>query len=361
MAVSEIRVARTFIRNSRRIDGDDDRRLHQHPLDVLDRGLDEGRLPELDLVGGYTCRQVLLDAVELRLDGPRHADRVGRRLLLDADDDSGSAHEARIAALDARGELDLGDLAQQDAVTLPRGDDQVAQVFEAVRQADVADQVLARVLIDEAAAGVDTEAADGGLHVGGRYFEPAHHHRVRHDAVLAHLAADRNDLGNAGDGEDLRADDEVGDLAQLHRRDRLSRHRDQHDLAHDRGDRPHFRVHAMRQPALDGREALGDLLPGAVDLGLPAELDVDDRQADAGGRANAHDARHAAHGGLDRVGDELLHLLRREPFGLRHQHHRRAVEVGEDIDRKPRQHEAAVGHEHDSRGQDQQPVLQSSR
>ena len=60
-------------------------------------------------------------------------------------------------------------------------------------------------------------------------------------------------------------------------------------------------------------------------------------------------ARHAAHRRLDRIGDELLDLLRREPFGLRHQHHGWAVEVGKNIDRKPRQHEAAVGDEHEGR------------
>ena len=59
--------------------------------------------------------------------------------------------------------------------------------------------------------------------LGGRDVEPAHHHRVGHDAVLAHLAADRDDLRDAGDGQELRADDEVGDLAQLHGRDRSAR------------------------------------------------------------------------------------------------------------------------------------------
>ncbi len=96
------------------------------------------------------------------------------------------------------------------------------------------------------------------------------------------------------------------------------------------------------------RQPLRDLLPGAIDLGVPAELDVDDRQADAGGRADAHHAGHAAHGRLDRVGDELLDLLRRQPLGLGEQHHGGAVEVGEYVDRKPRQHEAAVGHENES-------------
>ena len=32
-------------------DGDHERRFHEHAFDAGDRGLDEGRLPELDLVG----------------------------------------------------------------------------------------------------------------------------------------------------------------------------------------------------------------------------------------------------------------------------------------------------------------------
>ena len=104
--------------------------------------------------------------------------------------------------------------------------------------------------------------------------------------------------------------------------------RHQHDLAHDRGDRPDLRLRAVRQPALHRRQTLRHLLPGAIDLGLPAELHVDDRQADAGGRANARHAGHAAHGRLDRVGDELLHLLRRQALRLGDQHDRRPLRSG---------------------------------
>ncbi len=303
-------------------------------------------------------RQRPLDAVELRFDRLREGNRVGRRLLLDADDHGGIAHVAGIAALDACRKVDLRDLAQQNAMTLAGGDHEVAQVLDAVGQADVADQILARMLIDEAAAGVDAEPANGGLQLGQRDFQAAHHHRIGGDAILAHLAADRDDLGDPGNSQKLRPDDEIGDLAQLHGRGR-ARDGDQHDLAHDGGDRPHLRLHAVRQPALHAGEPLGHLLPGAVNLRLPPELHVDDRQPDAGGRAHAHGAGNAAHGGLDRVGDELLDLLRRQAFGLAEEHDRRTVEVGEDIDGQARQHEAAVDDEHQGCGQHQQPAPQA--
>ena len=71
MAASEMS-GRAHVHQEQKEDhGDDQRRLHQHALHVGDRGLDEGRLPELDLVGGDALRQRLLDAVELRLDGAR--------------------------------------------------------------------------------------------------------------------------------------------------------------------------------------------------------------------------------------------------------------------------------------------------
>ena len=61
-----------------------------------------------------------------------------------------------------------------------------------------------------------------------------------------------------------------------------------------------------------------DLLAGPVDLGRPAELDVNDRETDTRHRPDTFSARHAVHGRLDGVGDELLDLLRRQPLGFRH-------------------------------------------
>ena len=47
------------------------------------------------------------------------------------------------------------------------------------------------------------------------------------------------------------------------------------------------------------REPLADELPGAVDVGAPVELDVDDRQADRAAAADAAHAGQAVDGGLD--------------------------------------------------------------
>ena len=153
-------MARTFIRNTNSTIGDHDRGLEQHALDVADRGLDEGRLPELDVGRRHAGRQRLLDFAQRRFDPAGQRDGVGARLLLDADDDGGLALIAGVAALDAGRELDGRDLLEQDRLVVAVDDDRVGEVFEPLRQADIADQIFAAALVDEAAAGVGAEARD---------------------------------------------------------------------------------------------------------------------------------------------------------------------------------------------------------
>ena len=70
--------------------------------------------------------------------------------------------------------------------------------------------------------------------------------RADHDLVLLQLAADGDDLRDAGDREQAPPDDPVAAVAQLHRRVPLRRERDEQDLAHDRRDRRERR--ARRRP-----------------------------------------------------------------------------------------------------------------
>ncbi len=108
-------------------------------------------------------RQRFLHLGQRALDRARELHGVGARLLLDREDHRRRALISGIAALHARGELDVRDLAQHDGLALPHGDDEIAQILDAIGQADVADQEFARVLIDEAAAGVGAEAAQARL------------------------------------------------------------------------------------------------------------------------------------------------------------------------------------------------------
>ena len=73
----------------------------------------------------------------------------------------------------------LGDLAQQHRLVLPIGDDGVAQVFEAPGHADIADEVFAALLVDEAAGGVGAEARDGGFDLVVGDVQALHQSEVR--------------------------------------------------------------------------------------------------------------------------------------------------------------------------------------
>jgi hypothetical protein len=185
------------------------------------------------------------------------------------------------------------------------------------------------------------ELLDGVLDRLEVYVEAGHAARIGYDAVLTHLAADGDDLRDAGHGEELRAHGEVRKLAQRHGIDGGARHGDEHDLAHHRGDRTHLGGHVLGKLLAHQLQALGDLLTRAVDLHRPVELHVDHRKANAGHRAHARDAGHAVHRRLDGEGDEQLDLLRGEAIDLGHQRDGRPVEVGEDIDGElPQRHQA---------------------
>ena len=64
-------------------------------------------------------------------------------------------------------------------------------------RAEIADQILARMLIDEAARGIGPELLERGFDLAAGDVEIGHLREIEGDAVLAHLAADRDDLGNA--------------------------------------------------------------------------------------------------------------------------------------------------------------------
>ena len=339
-------------------DGDNRHGLEQDLLDVADRGFDEVRLPEDDVVDLDALRHGLIELGDGALDLAGQLHGVDRRLLLDRDDDGGPAHEAGFATLQAGAVADLGDLMQIDRPAAFGADDDIAKILELERAPDVADQELAAVLVGKAAAGVGAEALQRAFHLLERDAEGAHRRRIRRNPELPDLAADRDDLGDAGDGQQARPDDEIGNLAHLHRACRLRRHGKHEDLPHDGVDRPHLRRDVGGKLLLDEPKPLGDLLTIAEDVGAPVELDIDDRQADARDRAHARDAGQPVHLCLDRKRDELLDFGRREPFGLGHDGDGRTVEVREDVDRQPLQGEGAVEHHDGRHGQHQKPVAQ---
>ena len=207
-------------------DGDDDAGFHQDLFDVADRRLDEVGLAEDDLVGLDALRKRRRDLLQGPLDLAGQGDRIDVGLLLDRDDDGRLAHVTGFAALHLGRELDGRDLAQKHRPAIHLRHDDAAKVVQTGGSADIPDQVFARMLVGETAAGVDAE-------LGQRLFdlligdaEAAQRRRIRRNAILANLAADRDDLGDARDREQARANDEVGGLADFHRGRLLAGHRD---------------------------------------------------------------------------------------------------------------------------------------
>ena len=156
----------------------DDRCFQQHALHVVDRCLDERRLPELHVGRGNPRRKRALNSLERRLDGAGERHRIGCGLLLNADDDGRLAIMAGIAALDARSEIDGGDLLQEDRLVVADHDDRIGQVLQPLGQANVADQVFPPVLIDVAASGVGAKPRDGLLDLLVSDVERLHRRRL---------------------------------------------------------------------------------------------------------------------------------------------------------------------------------------
>ena len=85
---------------------------------------------------------------------------------MDAQDHGWQALEARIAALDGWRKLNIGDLVEQDGLARTHRERQVTQVVESGRAAQVADQVLAAIDLQEAAGSVRGEALESRIQIG---------------------------------------------------------------------------------------------------------------------------------------------------------------------------------------------------
>jgi hypothetical protein len=222
-----------------------------------------------------------LQARQRFFDVARQRDGVGRRLLLDAQDDGRLAFIPGVAALVGRSESHLGDLAHQDRLARLGCQGQVLQIVQQRGSAQVADQVLTPVQLQETARGVAGVALQRRFQLLVRDAEFGHAHGVGLHLELPHLTADGDDLRHALHRQQAGSQHPVGVLAHGHRTDLRGVHgdRDLHDLAHDRADRAHAGQHAFGNAFLHRRESLADELAGTEDVGAPVEGDVDERQA----------------------------------------------------------------------------------
>ena len=219
--------------------------LRQLSLEVIDRAFNETGLPEGDLRRSQTGRHGLAQFGQRRLDLPRQLHGVGTGLFLYAENHRRLAVEAGITALDCGCKRHRGNLLEQDRLgdgaALMRGHRHRGQIVKRSRTCKRADQILAAIDFQKAAAGVVGKIAQRRFHLLQCHAQFGHPRRVRLHLELAYLAANRDHLRDARYVEQARAQHPVGVFAHLHRRRalRIDRQRDLHDLAHDRGHRSH--------------------------------------------------------------------------------------------------------------------------
>ena len=180
---------------------------------------------------------------------------------------------------------------------------------------------------------------------------------MRHDLEGAHLAAQAVDVGDAGDGAQLRADHPVEQGAFLGQR-QVALDGEHEHFAERRRDRRHAAGGAGRQVALCGGQAFADLLAGPVDIGAVLEIDGDVGQRVFGGRAQQALVRDAEHFLLDRHGEAGFDFLRRHAGRLQDDLDLRRGHIGEGVDRQAAKGLHAGADQHGGQHQQQQALGQ---
>jgi len=241
----------------------------------------------------------------------------------------------------------------------PRGaaNDHLLDVFDIAEQRLAADEPLLAILHDVAAARARVVAFEGGEHLAER--DAVRRHPIGVDLHLVALgeAAVAVDVGDARHGPHHRRDVPLEDAAELHRAHALAPQFELQDLPERRRERAQLRIDAVDgHPGPRGRQPFGDELTGPENVGTLAKDDRHQRDAEAGDATGLLHVGQAAHGQLDGVGDEPLHLERRQRAHLRHDLHLDVDEVRNRIDGDLRGGvETAERHEEEKRD-DHRPV-----
>ena len=342
-------------------EGDEDyeqRAVAQRGVEVLERQLDEVRLPEEARIELHAGRQLRLQLVEDGFDLAGQRQSVDVRLPVDAQDHRRPPVARAVAPLQRFADAQLGDVAHADRLRIPRRDDGGADAFDVPDAPCSLNQVL--LTAREAEPGRRIAARSPERLLDGAQSDAVVRQapRVDEHLELPALAADDGYLRHARGGQQAPPDEHLGRRPEVERGRRggggrgSRREGHEHDLAHDGRQRgQHGRVDAVRQRPRDLRELLDHRLAGPVDIGAPVEIDPDHRDADGGGRAHPPHLGRAVERRLDGEGDERFHVAGGEAVALDEHGHRRRRHVGQHVDRHLRGHVSA-GHEEAGRHRD---------
>ena len=294
----------------------------------VDRFLDEDRAVEADLEL-HACRQGGLQARQLGLHRARDCQRVGGRLLDDAEAHRGAAVDAHDVALVFGADLGAADVGQphQDAAAVADDD-----LFELRRGAQVGfgqHGKLARLAFDAAGRQLGVLAAQRGLHVLHRH--PKRRHAVGIEPYphgIAALAAD-DDRGDAGQGLQLVGHHAVGVVGDFQRRLAVARESQPDDGLGVGFDLGHHRVFRLAgQLAAHPRHAVAGVVGCGFGVARLDELHRDLADFLAAHRFDGADALDAGQRILQRLGDLALHHLGGGAgIDRAHRYHRR-VDIG---------------------------------
>ena len=231
-------------------------------------------------------------------------------------------------------DANAGDVADPDRRPIARLDDDRADVVDGADAALDADKRAVLALVDAAGpvvAAVRRDRAPEGL---GRDAAGGEGGADRHDLEGADIAAERIDVGHAGDRAQRRPDHPVEQGPALCERQVGAVDREHEHLAERAGDRGEAAAHAFRQVARDVGQALRDLVARPVDVGAVLEIEGDVGERVFGRRAQDLLVRDPEQLELDRHGNPLLDLLGGEARRLHDDFHLDRRDVGKCIDRQ---------------------------
>jgi len=240
-----------------------------------------------------------------------------------------------------------------------RGDDDALDVLARAQQADAADQVLLRALVDLAAADVGVAAAERQEQLLQRDAAVLHAREVGAHLPGLDRAAHADDVRHARRHLQLPLDGPLLDRAQFAGGVAVAAHAVAHDLA-DRGrQRRQLRRHARRQ--VGRQQPFADLLPREVVADLVVERQHQERQPELRVREQPDLVRQTVERHLERDRDLLFDLLRRAPRVQRDDVDLGVGDVGERLDRQRPERDDAAADEQRCHQQEGQRLVQGER
>ena len=251
----------------------------------------------------------------------------------------------------------MGDVFQRDRDPVARRDHRLFEIRDGRHIAKVADQKLALSGNEVAAGGIQVCGTDGGFDIVQGQAVLLQAVPLDQHLILGDATADGGHLRDSRDRQQTGAQRPVCQRADLERRaSAAADDPDQHDFAHQRGDRSDGGHHSLGQVSSAELQPFGDDLAIDVDVGVPVELH--EQEGETGSRRGT-DPLHvggAVHQRLERQRDQGLDFLRRQTGRLGEDRDDRAVQIRKDVDVQARYDQDSVHQNHGGERDDEQPI-----